>query len=103
MVSEFELLKPCDMPDSLQDLIVHLAENAAKDYDVDHQGAQAAEYIKKSLDEKADPHWHVIIGNNFGCYAIHEKQRFMYFKLRGRCYMVYKAGRGPNPVYVKGN
>ena len=82
---------PCDMPDDILRDVVELAKQAATKFDVDKDGALAAEYIKTRLDETHAPHWHVIIGNGFGCYAVHESRRFVYFQLNKRAYLVYKT------------
>jgi len=94
-----EILVPCDMPDDLQRGIIECAKIAASKFDVDRNGASAAEYIKKHLDEELEPHWHVVIGNNFGSYVVHDQMRFIYFKLNSRCYLIYKSGNGARPSY----
>ena len=40
-----------------------------------------AEHLKKYLDTNFEPAWHVFFFKNFGCHAIHEKKRFIYFKI----------------------
>ncbi len=48
--------------------------------------------IKKDLDNKFGPQWHVIIGTAFGCYATHEAKTFMYFYIEDLAVMLYRAG-----------
>ena len=38
------------------------------------------------------PNWHVVIGKNFGSYAIHETRCFIYFYYNDKACMMYKAG-----------
>ena len=90
-----EVNKPCDMSDKLLRDIIDLSSHASVKFDVDREGSQAAEYIKKSLDDKFHPHWHVVIGNAFGSHVIHEKHHCTYFRLNERSYLIYKAGTGP--------
>ena len=42
------------------------------------------------FDEPAS-YWHVTIGKNFGCHAVHEKQRFVYFYIGQFAFLLYKA------------
>lgn len=90
-----EVNKPCDMPDKLLSDIITISKEASLKFDVDREGTQAAEHIKKSLDDKYHPHWHVVIGNAFGSHVIHEKHHFTYFRFNERSYLIYKAGTGP--------
>lgn len=93
-VSGARITLPCDMPDDMIKCIIELARDISSKLDVDKEGAVAAEHLKKQLDSKYSPHWHVVIGNGFGCHAVHEQHRFIYFYLNHRAFMVYKAGRG---------
>ena len=99
LVHGAQLLAPCDMPDDIQVSVIEYAKQAVAKYDVDRKGSEAAEYIKKYLESEFEPHWHVVIGNNFGSYVVHDEQRFIYFKLASRCFLIYKAGRGSRPCY----
>ncbi len=83
-----------DMPDAMQTEVMDLANTISIELDVDKRGALAAEKLKTELDKRFQPHWHVVIGNGFGSYVIHESQGFIYFKLRGRYYLLYKSGTG---------
>jgi dynein light chain LC8-type len=82
---------PCDMPDHILKDIIELAAQSSSKFDVDREGAAAAQYIKSALDVKHEPHWHVVIGNGFGSYVIHESQRYVYFHLNKRAFMIYKT------------
>lgn len=31
------------------------------------------------------------MGNNFGCYSTHERNRFMYFEFKKITFLIYKA------------
>lgn len=55
-------------------------------------GALIAEKIKKHFDETWSPHWHVVIGRNFGSFVNHETKRFVYFYLADKAVMIHKAG-----------
>jgi len=46
------------------------------------------------MDTNFEPYWHVFLGKNFGCQAIHEQNRFVYFTLSEPfkiSFLVYKA------------
>ena len=60
--------------------------------DVETEGVECAEEIKKAFDAKWDPSWHVVIGKNFGSYVTHETRRFIYFYVNHYAIMIYKAG-----------
>lgn len=40
---------------------------------------QIAEIVKKHMDAHWEPYWHVFLGKSFGCHAVHEKNRFVFF------------------------
>ena len=40
---------------------------------------QIANIVKKHMDETWEPYWHVFLGKSFGCHAVHERNRFVYF------------------------
>lgn len=96
-----EIVSPCDMPEHIATMIVDIASQAATHFDVDKQGTSAAEFIKKRLDDELEPHWHVIIGNSFGSHVVHDSLRYVFFKLKGRSYLIYKSGSGPKPRKVE--
>ncbi len=47
------------------------------------------------MDDKWEPHWHVFLGKSFGCHAVHERNRFVYFTMQDKedkcCFLLYKA------------
>ena len=51
----------------------------------------ALQEIKKYLDDKWRPHWHCIIGKNFGCYATHESKKCVYFYFKDVAVMLFKT------------
>lgn len=51
-----------------------------------------AEKLKREMDLKYKPYWHVVCGKNFGCYAVHENRNFIFFVLDGISFLLYKAG-----------
>ena len=56
-------------------------------------GVKIAENIKKHMDKKWEPSWHVFLGKSFGCHAVHEKNRFVYFTFEHNkiSFLIYKA------------
>ena len=55
-------------------------------------GLQCAEDIKNEFDSRWSPHWHVIIGRNFGSFITHEVKCFVFFYLEDKAVMLFKAG-----------
>jgi dynein light chain LC8-type len=45
------------------------------------------------MDEKWEPYWHVFLGKSFGCYSVHERNRFVYFSFEQSkiSFLIYKA------------
>lgn len=57
----------------------------------DSEGSKTCNLIREKLDRVFGPAWHVIIGKNFGCYAVHDKNKFVNFTYRNNTYLVYKT------------
>ena len=45
------------------------------------------------MDATWEPYCHVFLGKNFGCHAVHEKRRFVYFSFEQTkiSFLIYKA------------
>ncbi|MCQ2820375.1 MAG: hypothetical protein MJ252_24170 [archaeon] len=54
-------------------------------------GPEFCKLIKGTLDDHYGPAWHVIVGKNFGCYAVHDKNKFAHFTYKGYTYLIYKT------------
>eukprot|EP00746_Dinoflagellata_sp_MGD_P162389 gnl/MRDRNA2_/MRDRNA2_89927_c0_seq1.p1 gnl/MRDRNA2_/MRDRNA2_89927_c0~~gnl/MRDRNA2_/MRDRNA2_89927_c0_seq1.p1 ORF type:complete len:111 (-),score=36.82 gnl/MRDRNA2_/MRDRNA2_89927_c0_seq1:101-433(-) len=86
------ILWPPDIPDNMLEDAVQAAHEAMEQYpNCEKEGMKVAETIKKRFDSKWEPCWHVCVGKNFGCHAVHEKQRFVYFYIGQFAFMLYKA------------
>lgn len=44
------------------------------------------------MDENFEPNWHVTFGENFGCFATHEKKRFLFFYINKLAFLFFKIG-----------
>lgn len=60
--------------------------------DIEADGLACAEKIKNEFDERWSPHWHVILGRNFGSFVTHETKKFLFFYIGDRAVMLFKAG-----------
>eukprot|EP00439_Symbiodinium_sp_Y106_P064193 s811_g10.t1 len=86
------ILWPPDMPDDMLEDAVKFSQSALEEFGKqEREGTKIAQKIKQHLDENHKPYWHVTIGKNFGCHAVHEKQRFVYFCVDPFAFMIYKA------------
>lgn len=84
---------PADMPDDILKDAVETAQRYLEKYpDYEADGTELAKGIKAEFDERWSPHWHVILGKSFGCYATHESRRFVYFYIDEKAFMIYKVG-----------
>jgi hypothetical protein len=55
-------------------------------------GLSCAEKIKNEFDTRWSPHWHCVIGRNFGSFVTHETRHFIFFYLGDKAVMLFKAG-----------
>ena len=55
-------------------------------------GLDCAEKIKTEFDARWSPHWHCIIGRNFGSFVTHETKKFVFFYWGDKAVMLFKAG-----------
>mmetsp|Transcript_90067 Transcript_90067/g.259634 ORF Transcript_90067/g.259634 Transcript_90067/m.259634 type:complete len:107 (-) Transcript_90067:139-459(-) len=86
------ILWPPDIPDNMCEDAVKSAQAALEEFGKqESKGLQIAEKLKKHFDENYGPYWHVTVGRNFGCHAVHEKQRFIYFYIEQFAFLIYKA------------
>ena len=67
------------MPDDMLEDAIQVAGKALSEYDFESQGVDIAKTVKKHMDDRWEPYWHVFLGKSFGCHAVHEKNRFVYF------------------------
>lgn len=87
-----KILWPADMPDDMLEDAVKVSVEALETHGRnEREGTTIAQKIKQHFDENHKPYWHVTVGKNFGCHAVHEKQRFVYFYVDQFAFMIYKA------------
>merc|ERR1712072_1323818 len=82
-----------DMPDDMLKDAIETSRRVLNGItDFDTQGLTCAEDIKQEFDTRWSPHWHVVIGRNFGSFVTHETRCFVYFYLDDKAVMLFKAG-----------
>eukprot|EP00345_Euplotes_harpa_P002576 CAMPEP_0168323484 /NCGR_PEP_ID=MMETSP0213-20121227/3511_1 /TAXON_ID=151035 /ORGANISM="Euplotes harpa, Strain FSP1.4" /LENGTH=105 /DNA_ID=CAMNT_0008325569 /DNA_START=29 /DNA_END=346 /DNA_ORIENTATION=- len=88
-----QVLWPPDIPDDILEDIVTVSADALNGKNFEEEGVEIARIVKQHLDEKWDPYWHVFLGKSFGCHAVHEKKRFVYFTFEESniSFLIYKA------------
>ena len=86
------VLWPLNVPDDILDATISTASRLLEEFNIDADGLVIAEKLKKHMDEEFEPFWHVVCGKHFGCFAVHENKRFIYFYLRNVAFMCYKSG-----------
>ena len=47
--------------------------------------------MKKELDTKYNPKWHVVVGREFGSYVTHEVKDFSYFFVGELAFLVWRT------------
>lgn len=78
------------MPDDMLKGAIDMCRDFIDSCDFETQGLECAEKIKKELDARWGPHWHVVIGRNFGSFITHEKKKYLFFYLGDKAVMIFK-------------
>ena len=86
------VLWPPECSDDMLDVALEQARKLLEENDIDTDGAKIAEQMKKFMDEKYEPYWHIVCGRHFGCYAIHHSRQFIYFYIDNIAFLLYKSG-----------
>ena len=88
-----QVLWPPDIPDDILEDVVTVATEALEGKNFEEEGVEVARIVKQHMDEKWEPYWHVFLGKSFGCHAVHEKKRFVYFTFEESniSFLIYKA------------
>lgn len=99
------------MPDDMLEDSIAIAKKTLDEHDFETDGVevcifkrlninalflndiQIARKVKKYMDEKWEPYWHVFLGKSFGCHSVHERNRFVYFTFEPSkiSFLIYKA------------
>eukprot|EP00347_Sterkiella_histriomuscorum_P001715 403370961 len=84
---------PPDMPDDMLEDAITIAKKTLDEHDFETQGVDIARLVKKHMDDKWEPYWHVFLGKSFGCHSVHERNRFVYFTFEQSkiSFLIYKA------------
>ena len=87
------MLWPVDMPDDMLEDAIQISKKAMDEHDFEEHGVDIAKTVKLHMDTKYEPSWHVFLGKSFGCHAVHEKNRFVYFTFEHNkiSFLIYKA------------
>ena len=86
-------IKVIDMEESMKNDAIEISQQAIDRAVKDSSEERTvAEQIKKFFDEKYQPHWHCIVGRNFGSYVTHESKSFIHFYYGDICILLFKAG-----------
>ena len=99
------------MPDDMLEDSIAIAKKTLDEHDFETDGVevsifkrlninalflndiQIARKVKKYMDDKWEPYWHVFLGKSFGCHSVHERNRFVYFTFEPSkiSFLIYKA------------
>ncbi len=109
---------PADMPDDMLEDAIAISKKTLDEHDFETDGVEVRNYsncllisscenrqryhninsqiakkVKKHMDEKWEPYWHVFLGKSFGCHSVHERNRFVYFTFEPSkiSFLIYKA------------
>ena len=79
---------PFEIAEDVMNAIIEYVTGQTKTTQIN---GQFCKNLRETLDRKFGPAWHVFVGKNFGCYAIHDVNCFTNFKYKGFTYLIYKT------------
>lgn len=79
-----------DLTDSMQNDAILFAKQGFQKSDTFIQST-VARYIKLAFDNKYEPVWNCIVGNNFGSYTTHQSDKFIYFSIEKQSILLFKT------------
>lgn len=82
------VVKNVDMEPDMQQAIVEIAGDALVKFAVEKD---MAAHIKRTVDERFGPTWHVVVGKSFGSFVTHETKHFVYFYLGHIAFLIWRA------------
>ena len=87
-----QVLWPADMPDDMLEDAIATARRELDENEFEANGVEIARKVKAHMDEAWEPYWHVFLGKSFGCHAVHERNRFVYFTFEQSkiSFLIYK-------------
>ena len=65
-----------------EDILDSIAEYVTQNTKMKAVDGPFCKLLRENLDRKFGPAWHVFVGKNFGCYAIHDNNSFANFKYK---------------------
>ena len=74
-----------------EDILDYVAEYVTQNLKMKSVDGAFCKLLRENLDRKFGPAWHVFVGKNFGCYAIHDNNSLTNFKYKGYTYLIYKT------------
>lgn len=80
--------------DAKDDVLRHVLESARQcitRFPSETDGETVAMTLKRALDERWEPSWHVVVGRSFGSYVTHETHCFLFFYMEERAFLVFKS------------
>lgn len=82
------VIKNVDMAEDMQKETVDIAVEALQAHQLEKD---IAAKIKRDMDTKFTPTWHVVVGKNFGSFVTHETKHFIYFYVDKMAFLIWKS------------
>eukprot|EP00322_Chrysochromulina_rotalis_P007897 CAMPEP_0115867344 /NCGR_PEP_ID=MMETSP0287-20121206/20721_1 /TAXON_ID=412157 /ORGANISM="Chrysochromulina rotalis, Strain UIO044" /LENGTH=87 /DNA_ID=CAMNT_0003321949 /DNA_START=67 /DNA_END=330 /DNA_ORIENTATION=+ len=82
-------VKTVDMHEEMEKDVIELASFAMNEF---LKNEEMAEHIRKELDKRYSPTWHVVVGSNYGSHCTHETKHFIYFYIGPLAFIAFKSG-----------
>jgi len=77
------------MVEEMEKDAIELATVAMMEYLIERD---MAAHIKKEMDKKYSPTWHVVVGTAYGSHVVHQTKNFIYFHIGQLAFLVFKSG-----------
>ena len=91
------IVKISAMPADIEQDCVDCASEALRRFTEQRAMAQ---WMKRELDRKYTPVWHVIVGHEFGSYVSHDDKNLVYFFINDVGFLVWRTKGAVPPDYV---
>lgn len=79
-----------DLTDSMQNDAILFAKQGFQKSETFIQ-KNVAKHIKLAFDNKYEPVWHCVVGNDFGSYTTHQSDKFIYFSIEKQSIILFKT------------
>ncbi|KAF8310091.1 putative dynein light chain 1, cytoplasmic [Clavulina sp. PMI_390] len=82
------VIRNVDMEEQMQADTIDIAVAALQEHPIEKD---IAAKVKRDMDAKFTPTWHVVVGKNFGSFVTYEVKHFIYFYIDKMAFLIWKS------------